>query len=130
MDRATLRAGSFGQHLAFSSQASESRLPSLFGNAARGDMRHGCRRNNINAIGKQRLVLCGLWTSVCIVGPALSALDQGFEVYVIDDSCGDVSAEAHDRALDRMLQAGAQPMPSLQYLLDCNATGAGRRPAI
>ena len=38
-----------------------------------------------------RIVLAGLWTSVCIVGPALSALDQGFEVYVIADACGDVS---------------------------------------
>ncbi|MBT2300975.1 isochorismatase family protein, partial [Variovorax paradoxus] len=34
----------------------------------------------INAIGKNRIVLAGLWTSVCIVGPALSAIDQGFEV--------------------------------------------------
>lgn len=72
----------------------------------------------VNAIGKGRIVLAGLWTSVCIVGPALSALDQGFEVYVIADACGDVSAEAHDRAMDRMVQAGARPMTSLQYLLE------------
>jgi nicotinamidase-related amidase len=51
-------------------------------------------------------------------GPALSALDQGFEVYVIADACGDVSAEAHNRAMDRMVQAGARPMTSLQYLLE------------
>src|SRR5208282_3191312 len=72
----------------------------------------------VNAIGKGRLVFAGLWTSVCIVGPALSALDQGFEVYVIADACGDVSTEAHDRAMDRMVQAGARPMTSLQYLLE------------
>ncbi len=72
----------------------------------------------VNAIGKPRIVLAGLWTSVCIVGPALSALDQGFEVYVIADACGDVSAEAHDRAMERMVQAGARPMTSLQYLLE------------
>nr|WP_199039376.1 hydrolase [Dyella sp. ASV24] len=72
----------------------------------------------VNAIGKSRLVLAGLWTSVCIVGPALSALDQGFEVYVIADACGDVSAEAHNRAVERMIQAGARPMTSLQYLLE------------
>lgn len=72
----------------------------------------------VNAIGKQRIVLAGLWTSVCIVGPALSALDQGFEVYVIADACGDVSAEAHERAMERMVQAGARPMTSLQYLLE------------
>ncbi|MGJ7609378.1 MULTISPECIES: hydrolase [unclassified Variovorax] len=72
----------------------------------------------INEIGKPRIVLSGLWTGVCIVGPALSAIDQGFEVYVIADACGDVSAEAHNRAMDRMVQAGAQPMTSLQYLLE------------
>ncbi len=72
----------------------------------------------VNEIGKQRIVLAGLWTSVCIVGPALSALDQGYEVFVLCDACGDVSAEAHDRAIDRMVQAGAQPMSSLQYLLE------------
>ncbi len=72
----------------------------------------------INSIGKARIVLAGLWTSVCIVGPACSALDQGFEVYVIADACGDVSDEAHQRAIERMVQAGAQPMTSLQYLLE------------
>ena len=72
----------------------------------------------INEIGKPRIVFAGLWTGVCIVGPALSALDQGFEVFVIADACGDVSTEAHNRAMDRMVQAGAQPMTSLQYLLE------------
>lgn len=74
--------------------------------------------DEVNRIGKRRLVICGLWSSVCIVGPALSALDQGFVVYVIADACGDVSDEAHDRAMDRMVQAGARPMTSLQYLLE------------
>ncbi|NLS04092.1 hydrolase [Rhizobium sp. P32RR-XVIII] len=72
----------------------------------------------VNRIGKNRLVFCGLWTSVCIVGPTLSALDQGFEVYMITDACGDVSAEAHERAIERMAQAGVRPMTSLQYLLE------------
>ena len=72
----------------------------------------------VNEIGKGRIVLAGLWTSVCIVGPALSALDQGFEVYVIADACGDVSDEAHQRAMERMIQAGARPMTALQYLLE------------
>src|SRR4051812_39479390 len=48
--------------------------------------------DRVNQIGKTRLVFAGLWTSVCIVGPTLSALDQGFEVYFIADACGDVSA--------------------------------------
>jgi len=72
----------------------------------------------VNKIGKNRLVFAGLWTSVCIVGPTLSALDQGFEVYVVADACGDVTDEAHERAMDRMVQAGVRPMTSLQYLLE------------
>jgi nicotinamidase-related amidase len=72
----------------------------------------------INRIGKPRIVLAGLWTSVCIVGPAVSALDQGFEVYVIADACGDVSDEAHERAIARMVQLGIRPMTSMQYLLE------------
>jgi nicotinamidase-related amidase len=87
----------------------------------------------VNEIGKSRIVLAGLWTSVCIVGPALSALEQGFEVYVIGDACGDVSAEAHDRAMDRMVQAGARPMTSLQYLLELQrdwARGATYDPVV
>lgn len=74
--------------------------------------------DEINRIGKSRIVLSGLWTSVCIVGPALSALSQGFEVYVIADACGDISDEAHERAMERMVQAGARPMTSLQYILE------------
>jgi nicotinamidase-related amidase len=72
----------------------------------------------VNQIDKSKVVFAGLWTSVCIVGPALSALDQGFEVYVIADACGDVSDEAHERAMERMVQLGARPMTSLQYLLE------------
>ncbi|QHE93844.1 isochorismatase family protein [Pandoraea fibrosis] len=74
--------------------------------------------HRVNEIGKSRIVLAGLWTGVCIVGPALSAIDQGFEVYVITDASGDVSTEAHERAVERMVQAGARPMTALQYLLE------------
>ena len=72
----------------------------------------------VNATGKGRIVIAGLWTSVCIVGPVLSALEQGFEVYVVTDASGDVSAEAHERAVQRMIQAGARPLTALQYLLE------------
>lgn len=72
----------------------------------------------VNQIDKAKVVIAGLWTSVCIVGPTLSARDQGFEVYVIADACGDVSDEAHQRAMERMIQAGIRPMTALQYLLE------------
>ena len=74
--------------------------------------------DRVNAIGRGKIVIAGLWTSVCIVGPVLSALEQGFQVYVITDASGDVSVEAHERAVTRMVQAGAQPMTALQYLLE------------
>ena len=68
--------------------------------------------------GQKKIVLAGLWTSVCIVGPALSAISEGYEVYFISDACGDVTKEAHDMAIQRMIQAGAKPMTSIQYLLE------------
>ena len=74
--------------------------------------------NAINGTGKQKLVLAGLWTGVCIVGPALSALTEGYEVFVITDACGDVSVEAHERAIQRMVHAGVKPVTSIQYLLE------------
>jgi nicotinamidase-related amidase len=72
----------------------------------------------VNKAGKKRLVLAGLWTSVCIAGPALTALEQGYEVYVITDACGDVSDEAHAMAIKRMVQAGVRPITALTYLLE------------
>lgn len=72
----------------------------------------------VNRIAKPRIVFAGLWTSVCIVGPVASAIDQGFEAYFIADACGDISTEAHERAVQRMIQLGAVPMTSLQYLLE------------
>lgn len=67
---------------------------------------------------KQKLVFAGLWTGVCIVGPALSAMEENYDVYVITDACGDVSDEAHERAIQRMIHAGVKPMTSIQYILE------------
>lgn len=72
----------------------------------------------IKGTGKKKLVLAGLWTGVCIVGPALSAMAEGFDVFVITDACGDVSTEAHERAVQRMVHAGVKPVTSVQYLLE------------
>jgi nicotinamidase-related amidase len=72
----------------------------------------------ITGKGKKKIVFAGLWTEVCIVGPVLSALAEGYEVYFISDACGGVSREAHEMAVSRMIQAGAIPMTSLQYMLE------------
>lgn len=81
----------------------------------------------ITGKNKKKIVFAGLWTEVCIVGPVLSAISEGYEVYFIADACGGVSKEAHDMAVQRMIQAGAQPMTSLQYMLELQRDWA--RPA-
>lgn len=72
----------------------------------------------ITGKNKKKIVMAGLWTSVCIVGPAMSAINDGYEVYIITDASGDISQEAHDMAVQRMIQAGAKPITSMQYLLE------------
>lgn len=74
--------------------------------------------DQVKKIGRKKLVIAALWTEVCGVGPALSAIDEGYEVYFITDASGGVSREAHDMAVQRMIQAGAQPITWLQYLLE------------
>jgi nicotinamidase-related amidase len=68
--------------------------------------------------GKKKIVLAALWTEVCGVLPALSALEQGYEVYFVTDASGGVTKEAHDMAVQRMIQAGAKPITWVQYLLE------------
>ena len=74
--------------------------------------------DKVKTYKKKRVVIAALWTEVCGVGPALSALDEGYEVYIVTDASGGVTKEAHDMAVTRMVQAGARPMTSLQYLLE------------
>jgi nicotinamidase-related amidase len=50
--------------------------------------------------------------------PTLDMLNEGFEIYILADACGDVSVEAHNRAMDRAVQAGAVPITSLQYVFE------------
>ncbi|CAM5684491.1 hydrolase [Streptomyces purpurascens] len=72
----------------------------------------------VKATGRRKLVIAGLWTEVCVVLPALSALAQGYEVYVVTDASGGVSPQAHEHAVQRMVQAGAVPVTWVQVLLE------------
>ncbi|WP_224367894.1 hydrolase [Hyalangium versicolor] len=74
--------------------------------------------DEVKKTGRKKIVIAGLWTEVCIVMPTLDALREGFEVYVVVDACGGTSPVAHDMAVQRMIQAGAQPITWLQYLLE------------
>ncbi|WP_298266790.1 hydrolase [Geobacter sp.] len=72
----------------------------------------------IERTGRRKIVVAGLWTEACVMFPALDMLRAGYEVYVPTDACGDITAEAHERAVQRLVQAGAVPMNSLQFLFE------------
>lgn len=70
----------------------------------------------VKATGKNKLVMAGLWTEVCLAMPVLSALADGYEVYIVTDASGGSSAEGHERAVQRMIQAGARPITASAYI--------------
>jgi nicotinamidase-related amidase len=63
----------------------------------------------IRATGRRKLVLCALWTEVCMAFPALDAIRDGYEVYPVVDAIGGTSIEAHRAGIERAVQAGAKP---------------------
>jgi nicotinamidase-related amidase len=64
----------------------------------------------VRATGRRKIVLCALWTEVCMAFAALDALREGYEVYPVVDAIGGTSPEAHRAGLERVMQAGAQPI--------------------
>ena len=72
-------------------------------------------RAAIEATGRKKIVMAGLWTEVCLAFPTLDMLLEGYEIYPVIDAVGGVSAVTHQAAIDRMLQAGAQPITSLAF---------------
>ena len=59
---------------------------------------------------RTKLILAGLWTEICVAMPAIQALDDGYDVYVVTDASGGVTLGAHEMAVRRMVQAGAVPI--------------------
>jgi nicotinamidase-related amidase len=64
----------------------------------------------VHATGRRKLIICALWTEVCMTFAALDALREGYEVYPVVDAIGGTSPEAHRAGLDRVIQAGGQPI--------------------
>ena len=64
----------------------------------------------VHATGRRKLVICALWTEICMAFTALDALREGYEVYPVIDAIGGTSPEAHRAGLERVTQAGAQPV--------------------
>src|SRR3954465_2756289 len=64
----------------------------------------------VRATGRRKLIICALWTEVCMAFAALDALREGYELYPVVDAIGGTSLEAHRAGLERVVQAGAQPI--------------------
>ena len=70
----------------------------------------------VEGTGRRKIVMAALWTEICLAMPAIHALGEGYEVYVVTDASGGVSREAHDMAVQRMVHAGAVPITWLAVL--------------
>lgn len=68
--------------------------------------------------GRTKIVLAGLWTETCVALPTVQAIHDGYEVFVVEDCCGDVTQLAHDNAMKRVVQAGAKPVTALSVMLE------------
>ena len=64
----------------------------------------------VRATGRRKLILCALWTEICMAFPALDALREGYDVYPVVDAIGGTSQESHRAGLERVVQAGGQPI--------------------
>jgi nicotinamidase-related amidase len=66
--------------------------------------------NAVRATARRKLVFCALWTEICMAFPALDALREGYEIYPVVDAIGGTSVDAHHAGLERVTQAGGQPI--------------------
>ncbi|WP_059414197.1 hydrolase [Cupriavidus basilensis] len=84
-------------------------------------------RDSLKAAGRKKVVVAGLWTEVCNNTFALCAMAEGdYEIYMVADASGGTSKEAHDYAMQRMVQAGVVPMTWQQVLLEWQRDWAHR----
>ena len=80
----------------------------------------------IERSGKKKIVLSGLWTETCVALPTVQAIHDNYEVYVVEDCCGDVNQLSHDNAMKRVIQAGAKPVTALSVMLEWQRDWAQR----
>jgi nicotinamidase-related amidase len=72
----------------------------------------------VRATERKKLLIAALWTEVCLLFPALDALHEGYEVYPVIDAVGGTSKEAHELAVERLIQAGAKPASWVQVICE------------
>ncbi len=70
----------------------------------------------VKKTGRKKLVIAALWTEICLVFPAIHALGEGFDVFIVTDASGGVSVEAHERGIQRCIQAGAIPITWMVFV--------------
>jgi nicotinamidase-related amidase len=76
-------------------------------------------RDALKANGRKKVVVAGLWTEVCNNSFSLCAIDEGdYEIYMVADASGGTSKEAHDYAMQRMIQVGVVPVTWQQVMLE------------
>lgn len=80
----------------------------------------------VKASGRKKLVIAALWTEACLLFPALCAIEEGFEIFMVTDASGGTSAEAHDAAIRRMEQAGGHSLTTINAMLELQRDWANR----
>jgi nicotinamidase-related amidase len=72
----------------------------------------------VTGFGRKKIIIAGLWTQLCVCFPAVEAIAEGYDVHVPTDACGDLTLEAHERAVQRAIQASVVPMTTLQVMFE------------
>lgn len=75
-------------------------------------------RAAVEATGRKKIIMTGLWTEVCVAFPTLDLLREGYEVYPVEDAIGGISRSAHAQAMVRMTNAGAQPVTAISLVAE------------
>ncbi len=83
-------------------------------------------RQAVEATGRKNIIISGLWTEVCVTWPTLNMLNEGYNIYVVEDACGATSQLAQDAAIRRCIQAGAIPMTTIATVLEFQRDWANR----
>jgi nicotinamidase-related amidase len=72
----------------------------------------------VKKTGRKNIVLAGLWTETCVALPTIQMIHDNYDVFVVEDCCGDVSVLSHENAMKRVVQAGARPVTALSVMLE------------
>jgi len=81
-------------------------------------------RAAVEATGRRKIIMGALWTEVCLVYPALDMLREGYEIYAVSDISGGTTVDAHERGMQRMIQAGAVPVTWEAVMAELGRLGA------